>query len=153
MGESSEEDVERARQLGERIVRLGHERCQVELVELAGDPSTRRLLGLLPDSERSRAEIHLKSAERWEQSKRETNTRRLDEARRALDGLDLELARGLTRKIDGRYLSDEQLREHDQLLLDISARAMEMESLSETGRELIEETEPKRQPWWRRWFG
>ncbi len=74
-----------------------------------------------------------------------------------MDGLDLELARGLMNRVDSRFLSDEQKEERDQLLLDISARTMELESLDENGDELIEKREPRQQrnsgrPWWRRWL-
>lgn len=155
MGEASEIDMKRARELSEHIVRLGAERRQAELVELAHDDSTQGLLDLLPESAKEQAEAHLKLAERWEESRREANRRRLSEARRAVDGLDLELARGLTNKIDGRYLSDAQLEERDELLLEISARTMEMESVTEKGHRLIEQSEPKKnsgdRPWWRRW--
>jgi hypothetical protein len=78
----------------------------------------------------------------------------MGEARRALDGLDLELARGLMNKIDGRFLSEDEAQERDQLLIDIAARTMEFESISETGDRLLQRTEEtEERPWWRRWFG
>jgi hypothetical protein len=57
------------------------------------------------------------------------NARRLGESRRALEGLDFELAAGLMRKVDGRFLSAERREERDDLLLEMSARTMEIESL------------------------
>lgn len=148
---------ERARAMAEHIIELGDEREFEEIVGLAHDPDTRPLLDLLPDTFRKRPNLYLREAIRWEQRRKETSTRRLIEARKALDGLDLELARGLMNRIDSRFLTDEQEEERDQLVLDISARTMEMESLDESGDELIERREPRQQqssgrPWWRRWF-
>ena len=143
-----------ARSLHERITRLGQRRETEAILELVEDPANRLLLESGPESSRRRAEAYVREAERWEERKRDTNARRLREARRSLDGLDLELARGLMNRIDGRFLTEEQEAERDQLLLDISARSMEMESLSETGDRLVEETEKTdERPWWRRWLG
>lgn len=148
---------ERARAIAERIIELGDEREFQQIVDLAHDPDTRPLIDLLPDTYRKRPDLYLREAIRWEQKRKETSTRRLAEARKALDGLDLELARGLMNRVDSRFLTDEQKEERDRLLLDISARTIELESLDESGDELIEKQEPRQQkrsgrPWWRRWF-
>jgi hypothetical protein len=148
------EAEELARSLHERITKLGQERDTEAILDLMEDPANRNLLQYGPESSRRRAEAYVREAGRWEERKREINVRRLGEARRALDGLDLELAGGLMNRIDGRFLTEEQEEERDQLLLDIAARKMEMESLSETGDRLVEETETSDQrPWWRRWLG
>jgi hypothetical protein len=152
------EAEERARSLAQLVVDLGDQRDMPALIDLVHDFETRPLLGLLSDSMRRRPELFLREAARWEDQRRETNTRRLAEARKALDGLDLELARGLMNRIDGRFLTGPQVEERDQLLLDISARSMELESLDETGERLIGQKgrRSKRdedRPWWRRWFG
>jgi hypothetical protein len=148
------EAEELARSLHERITKLGQERDTEAILELMEDTANRNLLQYGPESSRRRAEAYVREAGRWEERKREINVRRLGEARRALDGLDLELAGGLMNRIDGRFLTEEQEEERDQLLLDIAARKMEMESLSETGDRLVEETETSDQrPWWRRWLG
>ena len=97
--------------------------------------------------------MHLDEALRWKAYKQRTSVRHLAEARAALDRLDVELARGLVNKVDGRFLSDDQLEERDRLLLDISARSMELESLESAGRDLIDEVgDPDAQSWWRRWL-
>jgi hypothetical protein len=147
----------RARDLVSRVVELGESRRLGEVVELARQPTIRPLLALVPDASRERAELYLREAERWAERREETNSRRLGEARRALDGLDLELARGLMRRIDSRFLSREQRDERDRLLLDITARAMEVESLTAMGRDLVEdrrsqERKQRKLPWWRRRF-
>lgn len=144
--------------VAQRVIELGEAQNLEEIVALAHEQTTQPLVKLTPETYRRRAELYLREAKRWEERQKETNARRLTEARRALSGLDLELARGLMKKIDGRFLSQEQEEERDQLLLDISARAMEIESLSETGDSLIQREKPRhegprRQPWWRRWFG
>lgn len=151
------EAEERAGALCRHLVSLGEARQFVEFTDLVRDPLTRAQIRLADDDTREQVELYLREAERWEARRRETNSRRLTEARKALDGLDLELARGLMNKIDGRFLSDEENKERDQLLLDISARVMEMESLSDTGGQLMENDRPRdnrgsKQPWWRRWL-
>lgn len=143
----------RARALQERIINLAEEERKLELAKLAREPTTGSLLALLPDSMERRAALQLEAAERWLAHRRGTNTRRMHEARRALEGLDLELARGLMNRIDGRILSETQETERDQLLLDISARVVEMESLSDASDSLLGEhdtqSKTRRRPWWR----
>lgn len=151
LAQGREEAEERARALFDDINELRDEDQKEEVVGIARDPLTPRLLALLPDTPRRHAEMRLEAAELWASNRRKTNERRLGEARRALSGLDLELARGLMKRIDGRFLSDEHQAERDQLLLDISARTMELESLSEEGDELIDEAGDDDDPWWRRW--
>lgn len=147
---------EEARALYKRIIELGEESRRAELVEVANGSSTEALLGFLPEASRKRAELHLRDAMRWKRRRLEINARRLGEAKRALDGLDLELARGLMNRIDGRFLTEELADERDQLLLDISARRMEVEALEETGRRLMADSKPRpgdrKPPWWRRWL-
>jgi hypothetical protein len=152
MSEPHENDA-LARELHEQIIDLGERRELLAILEIVGDPSNGHLLEQGPASSRRRAQSYIGEAERWVEKRREANTRRLAEARRALEGLDLQLARGLMNRIDGRFLSDGQQDERDRLLLDISARSMELESLSETGDRLMEETEGSERPWWRRWLG
>lgn len=144
---------ERARELYERIMTLAGEDRFAELAEIAADPATRPLLDALDEASEIRAQSHLNSAERWRARQQEIYARRLAEARRALDGLDMELARGLMNRIDGRFLTAEQTEEWDELLLEIEARARELEPLEETGHRLAPAkpgTTSGRSPWWRR---
>jgi len=146
-----------AHALYERIVELAGDSQHPELAGIAHDPGTYPLLGLIAEATRHKAERHLREAQRWEVRRVEINARRLGEARRALAGLDLELARGLMKRIDGRFLTDELAEERDQLLLDISARTMELEGVEEGGRRMMGEGRPRSQHrdrrWWHRWFG
>lgn len=146
-----EEAEERARELARHIAELGEGRKLDEIVDFSHEDSTVRLLALAPDTSRKRAELYLREAERWADNKERINARRLAEARRALDGLDLDLAKGLMKRINGRFLNDELEEERDRLLLDISARAMDVESLAETTRRLTEDTRNQQKGrWWRR---
>lgn len=148
----------RAKDLVSRVVELGESRRLDEVVELARRPTIGALLALAPETSRKRAELYLREAERWAERRTEINTRRLGEARRALEGLDLELARGLMRRIDDRFLSRDQSDERDQLLLDISARAIEVETLNAMGDLFVDDNRSRKEshrqlPWWRRRFG
>lgn len=140
-----------ARAIVDRISELSAAGRLVDVAEVADDDRARALIALLPGSDRRQAEMQLDEAVRWTAYKRRTSVRHLAEARTALDRLDVELARGLVNKVDGRFLSEEQLEERDRLLLDISARAMEIESIEAAGRELMDEDDPDKS-WWRRWL-
>lgn len=141
-----------ARALVDRVDDLSARGRLVDLAGIAEEDRSRVLLALLPGSDRRQAEMRLDEAVRWKAYKRRTSVRHLAEARNALDRLDVGLARGLVNKVDGRFLSDEQLEERDRLLLDISARSIELESMEAAGRELIDESGDPDRSWWRRWF-
>lgn len=132
-----------------RVTDLGEAEDQEAVAGLASDPTTSRLLDLLPDSARRRAEAYLSAARRWEAGRRRTSERRLGEAHRALQDFDLELARGLARRVERRFLTNGE--DLDRLLMDIEARAMEFESLREAQRRLPDRGGgPRRRSWWRR---
>jgi hypothetical protein len=116
--------------IARRLVDLGEKGQLDDFLEMTDDPVTTRLIDLASASSRDRLDLYLQEAERWRKHQTEVNTRRLGEARRALEGLDLGLAEGVMRKINERFLSDEGREERDQLLLDMSARTMEIESLA-----------------------
>lgn len=142
-----------ARALADRVDDLSARGRLVDLGEIADDDRSRALLALLSVSDRRQAEMQLDEAARWKAYKRRTSVRHLTEARKALDRLDVGLATGLVNKVDGRFLSDAQLQERDRLLLDISARSMELESMEAAGRELMGEAGDPDESWWRRWLG
>lgn len=143
-------DTDKALALQAQLVELGRIDDHRAILELADDPATGPLLALLSPAARDRAELQIRLARRWADERRATNHRRLDEAKRALDGLDLELARGLLRKIDGEFLDEGAATTRDQLLLDVAARSMELEELeTRTGRLIAEATPPPKK---RRWF-
>jgi hypothetical protein len=139
-----------ARELYQRIVDRGSLDDHAAVLAIDLDSSTRSLLGLLSESDRRRAEIYLGAAARWAAARKKKNERRLDEARRALDEFDLELARGLIALIEEPFLDEPAVATRDGLLLDIEARSREMKSLRETERRLTGPSPTERPPWWRR---
>lgn len=142
---------ERALALQAEILELGSNYEHRRLLELDGDPVTSRLLALLPPASKERADLQFRLAHRWADDRRATNERRLAEARKALDGLDLELARGLLLKIDSNFLDPTREPERDQMFLELAARAMELEQLTSTADRLVADAEPpKRKRWFRR---
>jgi hypothetical protein len=124
------EAEKRAEVIAQRLVELGAKGQLDEFLAMVDDPVTKRLVDLAAHSSLDRVDPYVQEAERWRKHQLDTNTTRLGEARRALEGLDLGLAEGLIRKVDERFLSDEGREERDQLLLDMSARTMEVESLA-----------------------
>lgn len=141
---------DRAQALYQRLREMAEAGDHAGILRVRGNPETTRLMSLLADTPRDRIELYFRNADRWEESQRQTARRRLSDAAKALGGLDLQLARGLLARVDNRFLEEEEIAEKDQLLLEVSARAMELESLQETGSRLIEEAEPKRRRWWQR---
>ena len=123
--------VEKAKQLLEEIGRHAREHEYKELFRLAADPGAHQLLRLLPERELRQAEVHLDAARFWRAQQNEKLAGKLDEAARALKGLDLQLARGILRKVDWEILDDEKLDRFNQLFLAVEARAVELEQLSE----------------------
>lgn len=143
--------LEAARGLQTEMVELGRAGDHRRILELQADPRTERLLSLLSPAVRERADLQIRLARRWADERRSTNRRRLDEAAKALAGLDFELARGLLLKIDGAFLDDADRGERDRLLLDLSARSLEMEELSsQADRLLAQAAPPKKKRWFRR---
>jgi hypothetical protein len=149
-GNPNTSDVEAAHDLYRRLTDAVEDGRQAEVVALRDDPETPQLIELLSDTQQDRAALFFRNAARWEDSQRQTALRRLADAERALSGLDLQLARGLLARVDSQYLEADEIAKKDALLLDVSARTMELEGLESHGRRLIEEAEPKRRRWWRR---
>jgi hypothetical protein len=139
-----------AQELYRRIVDLSTIRDHASLLDLKSDPDTDRLVGLLSETARDRVALAFRYVDRWLESQVATSRRRLADARRASHGLDLQLARGLLARVDGRFLDESERQERDDLLLEIAARMMELEDLESTGSRLIEEATPQRRRWWRR---
>ncbi|MFZ0494027.1 MAG: hypothetical protein WAM81_12635 [Acidimicrobiia bacterium] len=123
------EAEQQAEVIVQRLIELGEKGQLNEFIAMIDDPVTKRMIDLASHSSRARVDPYVGEAERWRKHQMELNARRLGEARRALAGLDFELAAGLMRKVDGRFLSAERREERDDLLLEMSARTMEIESL------------------------
>jgi hypothetical protein len=130
---SRSEAGKRAEVAAQRLIELGAKGQLDDFLATIDDPTTKRLVAMASPSSRDRVDLYGQEAERWRKHQVEVNAKRLGEARRALDGLDLGLAEGVMRKVDERFLSDEGREERDQLLLDMSARTMEIESLAQLG--------------------
>lgn len=149
-GEPDTTDIESAHELYRRLTDAVESGRQADVVAIRDDPHTDYLVGLLSDTQRDRADLFFRNAARWEESQRQTARRRLADAEKALGGLDLQLARGLLARVDSRFLDEEEIARKDRLLLDVSARSMELENLEDESRRLIAEAAPKKRRWWRR---
>lgn len=140
-----------AQAIHEQIVNLAREHDYRRLLELAIDPAIDGMLDELPEDTRRRSRLHLRRAVRWSEQQYEVNRRRMGEARRALDGLDLELARGVLARIDEEFLSEADVERRDALLLEVSARQVEFEDLDELAAEVGRVRPPaQKRRWWRR---
>lgn len=138
--------------LAQRIQDLGARSDYPALAAIRDDPSTRPLLDSLPDPDRERADLVLRGVDRWLDSERRTALRRLTEAREALDAFDVDLAGALLRRVEDRLLDDEAREERDRLLLEVSARTMERESLAAAAERVVAETPRPRRRFFRRFF-
>ncbi len=142
--------TEAARRLAAEIVAAGEAERFRSLIAVARDPSTRALLDRLPPAARQRADVYLRDAEQWETRQFEANRRRLAEASDALTRLDIDFAQRLLGRIQPDFLDDEGRAAFDRLLLDTSARSMEMEQMSDLASQVEAELKPSRRRWWRR---
>ena len=142
--------MEAAYQLASRISALARQHDHLALLDVDEAEMTASLLALLPDSTQERAQIHLRGARHWGRRQVESNRRRLEEARGALDGLDIVLARSIVRRVEERFLTELEIAERDQLLLDISARSIEAEELAESADQIVAEEKQAQRRWWQR---
>ena len=121
------------------------------LLTIALDPETVELLAVLPQRELRQAEVHLEAARIWQVTQNEKAKRKLDAANKAIDSLDIPLARGVLRKIDPDVLDETELDRYDELLLSVEARAVELEEIeSRLPPTPPAEAPPRRRRFWRR---
>ena len=137
-----------ARSLHSRLTELARSHDYRSLLDIGNHRSTPQLLALLPDDTRNRSEVHLRGAERWAERQVDANRRRLDEVARAVDALDLEFATGVLRRLDEGFLDEVMRERRNQLLLDITARTIELEELQASASRVVAEERPPR--WWQR---
>jgi hypothetical protein len=138
----------KARALHLKITELARSHDHRSLLDIVHHPSTARLLAVLPEDTRKRSEVHLRGAERWAERQVEANRRRLDEVSKAVASLDLEFASGVLKRLDGGFLDEEMRERRNQLLLDITARTIELEDLQVSASRVVAEERPPR--WWQR---
>ena len=121
--------VNEAKHLVDEILDEARANDHKRLLALASAPETDELLDLLSNREAGQARQHLRAARLWQAQQNERAKSKLDAAARALDELDLPLARGILRKIDSTVLDEVQQARFDGLLLAVEARAMELEDI------------------------
>lgn len=143
-------DRERARQLASRIRAYAVRDEHRALLEIDADPATSRLLERLGTDLAAAARLHLDAARRWKLRMEETNGRRLEEARAALDAFDLALTRALLSRIEEDWLTPDDAAVRDQILLQLEARTMETEDLSALADEAFQEFKPLKKRWRRK---
>ncbi len=69
----------------------------------------------------------------------------------ALDQFDVDLAAGLLKRVDQRFLDEEGKQRKDDLLLRLSGRKLELEELEAATADVAPPNPPhRRRRWWRR---
>lgn len=139
--------LEQARSLASEIARLARSHDNKALLRVAAEPETEELLAALPDRESRQSKVHLKSAAIWRTKLNRKALGKLDAAKKALDELDLVLAKGILRKIDAEILDDTSLNRYDELLLAVEARAMEIDEIEAAIPNNPPDEEPRRRFW------
>ena len=143
-------DLQAAQQLTSRIRALAMRDEYRSLLDIDAEPDTARLLDSLGTDLAAAALLHLDAARRWKVRMEETNRRRLEEARLALDGFDLVLTRSLLGRIEEHWLTPGDAGVRDDLLLQMEARAMETEDLTALATEAFQEFKPLKRRWQRK---
>jgi hypothetical protein len=126
---ASEDATQQARDLKGEIAQHARAHDNKSLLTIALDPETERTLAVLPQRELRQAEVHLESARIWQVTQNEKAKRKLDAASKAIDGLDISLARGVLRKIDAGVIDEPELVRYDELVLAVESRAVELEEI------------------------
>ncbi len=116
-------------ELVDEILRLARAHENKELVAIDADPATEALLSQLSDRQAGQARVHLKASRAWKTKQNRRARDKMDAAAKALDRLDIVLARGIVRKLDPDVLEPAELERYDELLLAITARAMEIDEI------------------------
>lgn len=146
---STDDSTGFAKALVDEINQLSRAYDNKGLLKLDDDPATSKLLATLPDREARGAEVHLEAARIWKAKQNERAGRKLDSAQNEINQLDIELARGILRKIDYQVLDESNHERYNHLLLELEARALELDEIKADLPELPAEKEtPKK--WWRR---
>jgi hypothetical protein len=148
---TGEEELTEARALVDQILRHARADDYPALLEIDADPRTRGLLDALPDRQSRPADVYLRGARSWRSRQNEKARRKLQAASKALDELDVVLARGILRKIDSEVLEQPELTRYDELLLAVEARAVELEDI-ESGLPTLppDDKSHRRKRFWRR---
>ncbi|MGB8360449.1 MAG: hypothetical protein WCE80_03550 [Acidimicrobiia bacterium] len=118
-----------AEALAATIIKNARADEHVALLAIDADPRTAELLDLLPEGEARQAEAHLRDTRIWRANANEKARRKFMAASKALDELDVTLARGILRKIDAGVLNPPELERYDELLLAVEARTVELEDI------------------------
>ena len=143
-------DLPTAKQRTSRIRALAVRDDHRGLLEIDAAPDTARLLELLGNDLAAAARLHLEAAQRWKIRMEETNQRRLEEAAVALDGFDLTLTRALLSRIEEDWLTPDDTAARDEILLQLEARTMETEDLTNLATQAFAEKKPGRKKWQRK---
>lgn len=126
---TGQDPLRQARALFSEISQRARAHDNKAILEFDTDPETKSLLSLLPEREARQAEVHLKSARIWRAKQNQKAQGKLDAACKALDELDVVLARGILRKIDTAVLDESELGRYDEVLLAVAARGMELDEI------------------------
>ena len=142
--------IQEARELVDRVVKHARADEYKALLKIDAQPETETLLALLPDRDARRAEVHLNGARTWRHTMNNKAKEKLDSAQTELDELDLQLARGILRKLDWEILYPEELERYNELMLSLEARTWEQEQIESQIEDIKpEEGERKNRRFWR----
>lgn len=140
-----------ATELRNRITTAAKAKDFRAMLEIEAEASTRSLLQLLPEAIATDAGTHLDDAVVWRTIQEDANTRRIKKAQGAFADFDLGLTRALIRKVDTEFLAEPDREAYDRLLLDMTARTMELDEVMEAVGPLdTPEVPPSKRRWWKR---
>lgn len=139
-----------ARELLDRIVKHARADEYKALLVIDADEESQDLLALLSGKESRRAEVHLNGARTWRQAVNNKAKSKLDSAQKALDEFDLQMSRGILRKLDWEVLYPAELDRYNELMLAVEARTWEQEQIESQVEGLKpDEGERKHRRFWR----
>ncbi len=137
-------------QLADEVLRLARAHDNKALLSIRANPATEALLAEMSDRQSAQIRVHLNAAELWRQKQNRKAEEKLDAAAKSLDELDTVLAKGILNKIDSEILDPDTLERYDELLLGVTARAMEIEEIEQSLPPTPPGDDRKRRRFWRR---
>ena len=124
--------IAEARLLADEITKLARAHDDRALVLLDQDLNTRTTLAELPPKDSRQALVHLDAARAWQARHNQKVVEKLEAASAALDRLDVQLARGILRKLDWEVFDERNLKAYNELVLSVEARSMELDEIRES---------------------
>jgi hypothetical protein len=130
-----------ARELSHQILELARENDFAGLLELDAEPHVDGLLRFLPPELERGARVQLEGARKWLDQRTSASRRHLRRAAEAIDGFDTVRGAAELRKVDDRWLTDDEIQLRASLQDRLDGALRERQELEMLGNDVLSEHE------------